>query len=413
MDGYGDWLVSADDHVIEPPHLWQEHVPARWRGRAPRVVVDDDGTSRWEFEGTREAISALSAVAGTPSEEWDPRPMDLERPRFASYNEPRARLEAMDEDRVIASMLFPTYTGFCGRRFITATDKDLALVCVQAYNDWMLDEWSATAPDRFIPLALVPMWDVELAVAEARRAAAKGARAISFSENPSKLGLPSIHDRARRYWDPLFAACVEHAMPLAMHIGSSSEIRSVSPDAPLIEGATFMSLVAQDTVIDWIWSGNLLRFPELRIVLSESGIDWAPPTIERMRRVLYRWRWARSGGTTYEGNPLTGDPRPVDGRTPFGDIPEGLDPLQVFHDSVFLSMVADDSGWAALDYLGTDNVLIETDFPHPDSSFPHSATIVGERLEHLAEDQRAAVLRDNACREFGFTPAPPEALPIG
>jgi len=411
VDDYGDWMISADDHVIEPPHVWQSRVPARYRDRAPKVVVEADGTSRWEFEGRRESISGLSAVAGTSSDEWDPKGMDLTRPRFASYNDPVARLAAMDEDHVIASMLFPTYTGFCGRRFLTADDNDLGLVCIQAYNDWMLDEWSATAPDRFIPLALVPMWDVDLAMTEARRAAAKGARAISFSENPTKLGLPSIHDRGR-YWDPLFRVCVDHGMPLAMHIGSSSEIRIVSPDAPLIEGATFMSLVAQDTMIDWIWSGNLLRFPELRIVLSESGIDWAPSTIERMRRVLHRWRWARSAGSDYEGNPLTGDPRSVDGRTPFGDIPDGLDPLQVFHDSVFLSMVADDSGWAALDYLGTGNVLIETDFPHPDSSYPHSAKIVAERLEHLGADQRAAILRDNACRVFGFEAAPASALPI-
>jgi predicted TIM-barrel fold metal-dependent hydrolase len=256
----------------------------------------------------------------------------------------------------------------------------------------------------------VPMWDGELAAQEARRAAARGAHAIAFSENPSKLGLPSIHDRERR-WDPLFQACAELGLPLAMHIGSSSEIRLASPDAPLIEGASFMVLTAQDTVVDWIWSGNLLRYPELKLVLSESGVAWVPALIEQLRRVLHRWRWAREKETDFEGDVLTGDAKPVGARTPFGDIPEGFDPLEAYHQSIFPCVVADDYGWDALDYLGADNVLIETDYPHPDSFYPKSAVIAKEHLAHLEPGPRRKILRENACRVFNFSPAPASTLP--
>lgn len=411
MDEHGDWVVSVDDHVIEPPHVWQTHVAARYRERAPRVVRGDDGATAWEYEGTRTPVTGMAAVAGTPSDEWDPLPMDITAPRFASYNDPVARAAAMDTDHVIASMLFPTYPRFCGQTFLEADDKDLGLACIQAYNDWMIDEWAGAAPGRFIPLAIVPMWDPDLAATEARRAAAKGARSISFSENPTKLGLPSIHDRDR-HWDPLFQACVDTGMPLSIHIGSSSEIRLVSPDAPLIEGGTLMSLAAQDTVVDWLWSANLLRYPELRVVLSESGIDWLPPTLERMRRVLHRWRWARTPRPDFDGDVLTGDARAVGARTPFGDIPEGYDPLQAFLDSIFVTLLADDTGTQALDYLGSDNVMIETDYPHPDSSFPSSAAIANDLLAHLPDADRAKVLRDNACRVYGVDLPAASTLPI-
>ncbi len=413
MDDYGDWLISTDDHVIEPPHVWLTHLPAKFRDRAPRVIRDaDDGHWKWQFEDKRNVISGLSAVAGTPSSTWDPLPMNLETPRFAAYNSPEARVEAMNEDHVIASMLFPTYGRFCGQTFLEANDKELGLACMQAYNDWMIDEWCASAPGRFIPLAVVPLWDGELAAREARRAAAKGAKSISFTENPSVLGLPSLHDR-NRYWDPLLQACVELGLPLSIHIGSSSRVRLAAPDVPLIEGASFMALAPHETTIDWIWSGNLIRYPELKIVLSESGVAWMPALIERMRRDQHRWRWVRDSDTTFEGDVLTGDPRSRGERSPFGDIPAGFDPLDAYHRSIFPSVVTDDYGWEALDYLGVDNILVETDYPHGDSAFPHSAETIKSNLRHLPEAQRVKILRGNACRVFDFTPPPPSALPIG
>ena len=402
------WLVSVDDHLIEPPDLWQSTVPARYRDRAPKVVRDDDGDWKWEYDGSRRVISGLAAVAGLPSSEWEPLPMNLQEPVFPAYGDPVARLAAMDEDHVIASMVFPTYARFSGSQFLGG-DRELDLVCIQAYNDWITETWAATAPGRLIPLAIVPLWDAELAGREARRVAAKGARSVAFTENPVKLGLPSLHDRDR-FWDPLFGACVDNGLPLSIHVGSSSEVRLVSPDAPLIEGASFLALAALDTVVDWTWSGNLLRYPELKVVLSESGVAWAPALVERMRRDLHRWRWARHSTTTFEGDVLTGDPKPRGERTAFGDIPDGFDPLDTFRQSIFPCVVADDYGWDALDYLGPDNVMIETDYPHADSFFPNSAEIAHKNLSHLSEERRNKILFGNACRVYNFTPAP---APVG
>jgi predicted TIM-barrel fold metal-dependent hydrolase len=408
---YGDWLISVDDHVIEPPHVWLTHLPAKYRDRAPRVIHDpEDSFWKWTFEGRPHVISGLSGVAGLPSSVWEPLPMNLEEPPFAAFHDPVARAEAMNEDHVIASLLFGTFTGFCGRTFLEAEDKELALACIQAYNDWMIDEWAAAAPGRFIPLALAPLWDGELAAAEARRVAAKGAKSISFTENPYSMGLPSLHDQDRP-WDPLFRACVEHGLPLSIHIGSSGRQRLSSPDAPLIEGASFLAIAPLETTVDWIWSGNLLRYPELKIVLSESGISWLPSLIERMRRDQRRWRWVRDSDTTFQGDVLTGDPRPRGARSPFGDIPAGFDPIDTYHQSIFPSVITDDYGWEAIDYLGIDNILVETDYPHGDSAFPHSAKTIAENIRHLPADQQAKLLRENACRVYDFTPAPAASLP--
>jgi predicted TIM-barrel fold metal-dependent hydrolase len=125
-----------------------------------------------------------------------------------------ARLADMDLDGVHAQMCFPSFPGFAGGTFFSAEDKDLAAACVVAWNDFILDEWSAAAPDRFIPMVMVPFWDVEASVAEVQRTAAKGAKAITFTEAPHRLGLPSFHGD---HWDPFLAAAQEAQMPLCLH----------------------------------------------------------------------------------------------------------------------------------------------------------------------------------------------------
>jgi predicted TIM-barrel fold metal-dependent hydrolase len=391
------WIISVDDHVIEPGHVWQTWVPSKQRDAAPKLVRDDAGDA-WVYDGKRQPLTGLSAVAGTPKDTWSPAPLDFAR-LDPMYCDPKARAKAMDRDGVIAALLFPSFPRFCGQTFLEASDKDVALVCVQAYNDWMVREWSAAAPGRFIPLGLIPLWDADLAAAEVRRAAAMGVKSIAFSENPSKLGLPSIHD-ADRYWDPLFAACAETGLPLSIHIGSSSALMKTADDSPLIVSLSLSPMNAIVTLIDWLHSGVLLRFPDLNLSLAEGGIGWLPWAIERVRRDVDRQQWARSGDFT--GNILTGDMR--QSGSAFGDTPT-FDPFEVFQKQVYGCMLADDYGWEALSYLGYDNVMVETDFPHSDSSFPNSAELANKHLAGLSEEDRHKVLVGNACRVFNFTPA--------
>src|SRR6202789_2363667 len=213
-----EWLISVDDHVLEPGHVWQDRMAAKHRDQAPRLVRDAEGEA-WLYEGRRMVTPGLGAVAGKTREEFSFEPITYDQMRPGCYDSV-ARLEDMDRAGVLASMCFPSFPRFCGQVFNEAKDRELALLCVQAYNDWMIDEWCGRAPGRYIPLTLIPLWDPVLAAAEVRRTAAKGSRAVSFSENPAMLGLPTIQSRDG-HWDPLMAACEETETIVCMHIGSS------------------------------------------------------------------------------------------------------------------------------------------------------------------------------------------------
>src|SRR5881397_171344 len=212
-------MVSIDDHVIEPPDMYKGHVPAKWLDEVPKVVRNDAGVDEWVFQGEKTATPfGMAATVGWPQEEWgfDPGSYTELRPGCFDVHE---RVRDMSVNGVLASMCFPTMAGFNARTFSEAGDKELSLVMLQAYNDWHIDEWCAEYPGRFIPLSLPPIWDPELMAAEVRRVAAKGVHAVTFSEDPSKLGWPSLHSE---HWDPFYKACVENDMVICLHIGSSS-----------------------------------------------------------------------------------------------------------------------------------------------------------------------------------------------
>ena len=145
MNDYKDWMISVDDHVIEPPDLWERHITPKYRDAAPKVVCND-GLWQWELEGKRKVITGLVAVAGTPSTEWDPMPMNLGNPPAAGSGDPKVRLAAMDQDHIIASLIFPTFANSCGQTFLDTADNDLALACIRAYNDWMIDHAFVVVP---------------------------------------------------------------------------------------------------------------------------------------------------------------------------------------------------------------------------------------------------------------------------
>ena len=166
-----------------------------------------------------------------------------------------------------ASLPFPTFPRFCGQTFLEGNDMELGLACVQAYNDWMVEEWCAPSGGALLPLCIIPMWDAELAAAEVLRNAARGVRAVCFSEIPTHLGLPSIHTG---FWDPFFAACNDTGTTMCMHIGSSSKMPSTSTDAPPAVGSTLTYMNAAMSLTDWLMSGVFERFPRLRFGFMES-----------------------------------------------------------------------------------------------------------------------------------------------
>ena len=292
-----DWLVSVDDHAIEPPNVWLDRLPARYHDVAPRMVQTDGGEA-WQYEDKQIPTSGLSVAAGKRHEDFSPDPVPFSEMRPGAYDSV-ARLADMDQAGILASLCFPSFPRFCGQIFWEAKDKELAALCVRAYNDWMIDEWCGSAPGRYIPLVIIPLWDPPAAAKELERCAAKGATSFAFSENPEPLGLPTIHDPSR-YWDPVLAAAQDLQMVVSMHVGSSSTMPSISSNAPALASLTFGASRAAATMLSWLFSDYFQRMPGLKIALSEGNIGWMPYFIERAEQVVDRQRhWIKKSKTEF------------------------------------------------------------------------------------------------------------------
>ncbi|MFI0408029.1 amidohydrolase family protein [Actinomadura sp. 3N508] len=395
-----NWLISVDDHVIEPGHVWTDRVPAKYRDVAPRLVQDAEHGEVWVYEDRKVPSSGLAASAGRKKEEFTPNAIPYSEMRAGCYDSV-ARLEDMDRAGILASLCFPSVPRFCGQLFWEAEDKELAMLCVQAYNDFMIDEWCGSAPGRYIPLVIVPLWDPKAAAKEIERTAAKGARGVAFSENPAPLGLPTIHD-PKRYWDPLFAAAQETELIVCMHVGSSSTMPKISPNSPFMANMTWGANRTSGALLEWLFSGIFQRFTNLKIALSEGNIGWIPYFLERAEQVLDHQRAWIQRGEAFGGS--------LEGKHAVGSLDlDNFDLRQTYHDHVFGCFIDDVHGIRNLDVIGEDNVMIETDYPHSDSTWPDCIKLAQERLADIDPQVAYKVLRGNAERVFRFTPADPPA----
>lgn len=393
-------IVSPDDHVVEPADLWTSRLPARYRDTGPRVVrergrtelidgnfeyiQDDDGkpVDVWHYEDARVATTLPAASVGYDVDDISVEVMTFDQMRPGCFDQ-AARLDDMDVAGVEASLCFPNlFVRFCGQRFLFGQDKDLALLCVQAYNDFMVEQWCAGSGGRLIPLGIVPLWDVELATAEVERMAARGMHAMCFSEIPPFLGLPSIHSG---YWDPFFAACQATETVIMMHIGSSSKMPLTSIDAPPAVYSTLPAVNSAMSMVDWLFSGVLVRFPEIKVGMAECQAGWVPYFLQRADEV-----WETHRGWSGVEDTL---PEP---------------PSTYFPGRIYCSIFGDEVALANLDRIGEDNLMFETDYPHNDSSWPHCLEVGRKATSSLAPAAAEKILRGNARRLFGLDrdPAP-------
>ncbi len=384
-------IVSVDDHVIEPAHVWQDRLPDKYKDVGPRVVQrkgnmtfvggvfsyepDDDGAlgDWWVYEDKQVPQTRLSAAVGFPRDEVKVVPITYEEMRPGCY-EPKARVEDMEVNHVEASLCFPSFPRFCGQTFMEASDRDLALLCVQAYNDWMVEEWCGGSDGRLIPLVIIPLWDASLAADEVRRNADRGVHAVCFSEIPPYLGLPSVHDKDG-YWEPFVAACEETATVICMHIGSSSKMPSTSPDAPPAVGSTLTFNNAMASLSDWLFSGLLVEHPDVRLAYSEGQIGWIPYILERADKV---WEDNRGWGGVAD------------------KVPEK--PSTYYYRQIYGCFFDDEVGLANLERVGVDNITFETDYPHSDSTWPHTKEVGLKLMGHLPADTIRKIVRGNAIR---------------
>jgi predicted TIM-barrel fold metal-dependent hydrolase len=286
--------------------------------------------------------------------------------------DPKARVEDMQMNHVEASLCFPSFPRFCGQTFTEAKDRELGEACVYAYNDWMVEEWCGDSGGRLIPLTIIPLWDAELAAAEVRRNAARGVHAVCFSEIPAHLGLPSIHSG---HWDPFFAACEETDTVINMHIGSSSRMPQTSADAPTGVAATLSFGNAMNSMSDWLFSGKLVQFPTLKLAYSEGQIGWIPYILERADTV---WEEHRAWAGTQDL------------------IPEP--PSTYYYRQIYGCFFRDQHGLDSIDKVGVDNTTFETDYPHTDSTWPHTKKVAEELTLGMDPVVVRKIMRGNAIR---------------
>jgi predicted TIM-barrel fold metal-dependent hydrolase len=389
-----DWLVSVDDHLYEPPNLWQDRVPSRYRDMAPRVEHTADGEF-WVYEDTRVPTGVgLGARAGKTYEELRPDPIRFSEMRPGCYDA-TARIGDMDAAGIISSLCFPSYPRFCGQLFWEAKDKELALLCVQAYNDWVIEEWCAFAPDRLLPLTLIPLWDSRLAAAELERCAAMGSHTFAFSENPEPLGLPTIND-PDRFWEPVMSVANDSGMVVSMHTGSSSTMPQINRHSGFMANLTWGANRTSGAMLAWLFSGYFQAYPNLKIALSEGEVGWIPYVLERAEYV-YRvdHHWVDKGLTL-------GGMGGAAGGIPF----EGeLEIRELYLEHVFGCLIDDSVGLRNLDTIGENNVMYETDYPHSDTTWPDSLKLARERLNaaNLSTEVQYKILRGNAERLYQFS----------
>jgi predicted TIM-barrel fold metal-dependent hydrolase len=383
-------LVDVDAHVVEPPQLWSSRLPARLRNIGPRIeyapagqvelvdgrYVETPGTEGpnvawWVYEDARTQIKRYIASAGVPADEVTNEGIDYPDMRPGCW-QPAERVADMDVNGVQAQMCFPNYPRFCGQIFLWGKDKELSKLCVEAYNDWMVEEWCGGSGGRLIPLCIVPLWDVDLAVAEVRRNAARGVHAVAFSELPAYLGLPSLHSR---YWDPFFQACAETGTVLSMHIGSGTKTPQTSADAPGAVGATIIFGNSVASMTDFLFSGVLHRFPALKLLYAEAQIGWIPYLLERIDDVWETHRGWANGQLNCPERPST-----------------------YYYRQIHSCFFKDSVGVELLDKAGLDNVMFETDYPHQDGTWPHSREAAAMQFGHLPQPSIDKIARGNAIR---------------
>jgi predicted TIM-barrel fold metal-dependent hydrolase len=364
-------IISVDDHLIEHPRVWSDRLPAKYREAGPQIVKDDNGNDLWKFEGEMHAQIGLNAVAGKEQVDFGMEPLRFDDMIPGCYD-PSARVLDMDLDGVTAALCFPSFPGFAGRIFMQAKDKDLALECVKAWNDFSIDEWAAHAPGRLIPLAMLPTWDPHASAVEIERVAAKGARAVTFPENPAPLGLPSFHTDA---WEPVFSALEAADMPMCLHFGSSSFTPGFSPEAPWVVAISLFATNLMWTTSDLLFSGALQRHPDLKIVLAEGGIGWLPYIVERCDYSWDRHRW-------------------------YQDIDRETKPSDLFREHFYGCFIDDVHGVNNRYEIGLERITFEVDYPHSDSNWPNTRKRATETFKDVPDDEVRQIVELNARRIF-------------
>jgi predicted TIM-barrel fold metal-dependent hydrolase len=377
---FRDWVIDADTHITEPGDLWTRRLPAKFQARAPRIVRNPENQwDVWQIGDSSPLVPVgFTAVAGWP-EPFPSAPRNMDEVPRAAYDA-EARLAYMDSIGIWAMAIYPNVGGFGSQAFLKLADAELMLACVVAYNDFLL-EWISPDPRRFIPICAMPFWDIEASVRELERCAKLGHKGVLFTGEPQTHGMPLLGDR---HWDPFWAAAVDHDLPVSFHIGtggfgdfSKERMATTGPGATNAVVAVGLFVDNGKQLVDLLLSGVLARHPRVRVVSVESGIGFLPFVLEAC-------------DYTFEYSDVRRQ------RPEFT-----LKPSEYFRRQVYGCYFFEEfAPQHLLDAIGVDNVLFETDYPHPVCLFGNVREKIDAGLRGQPEAVRRKLLFDNAAKLY-------------
>jgi uncharacterized protein len=368
-------FMSVDDHVQEPPEVWTQRLSkAKWGDRIPHIERQADGSEHWVVDGQKLPLPGV-ALAGAAMADRAREPQRWEEVPKVAYA-PAERLTAMDVDGVDYSVLYPTVAGLAGETFGRLTDPELELACVQAYNDWLIEEW-ASVSKRFIPQCIAPLFPVEATVNEIKRAVAKGHTGVIYPSVPMMLrDVPHINEAV---YDPIWATCQDLEVPVCFHAGASRAIQfppyaGFSPQLSAAMEAITRPVSSVLVVANFLYSRILFRFPKLKVVFAETSLAWGAYEMELADHQFERQRLHTEG---YD-----------------------MKPSELFRRQCYLTGWFDKTGLQTRYYIGLDNLLWATNFPLATSTWPTSRDIIGRCFEGVSDDERRQVLVGNAAKLY-------------
>lgn len=369
-------VISADNHIIEAPNCFVDHVPAAFKDRAPRIVRGDDGGDGWSFDGRATSTFGLNAVAGRPFKDYKAKGLTFEEILPGNYDG-AAHIEDMRKDGVDAAVIFPYY----GLQTYIVEDREFGLVLMRAYNDWLIEDFCSAGPDRLIALALLPVDDgMEATTAEFERVVAKGAKAVFvpyFAKKP-------FHDR---YYDPLWKLAADASIPVHIHrtMGGKAPSEAQSTPSPEAEAGLNIAGMVQryftgvTPFTNMVFTGVFERFPTLKFVDAEVNGGWLPFWLQMMQQVFDRQRhWANA--------PLKTDPRELLGRNLF---------VSVLDDYLYFEQAKSDPVIASAG-------MFSTDYPHSTTLFPHTQEYIAKLSVGMDAETKHQILAGNAQRVYNL-----------
>lgn len=386
-------VVDIDAHYTEPPDLWTSRAPSKWKDRVLHVETMDEGLEAW-FIDDRYVSKIGPQVIDRDGEKQRGRTSlaRLSDMSISGTSTP-ARLTVMDEHGIQAQLLYPNVVGFGSSRLMAIKrDEALRLFHVTAYNDAMA-VIQQESKGRLYPQGVLPLWDINLTLAEMKRCREQlGLTGFAMSDNPQDFGMPAL---SAPEWAPFFSACVDYQVPVNFHVGSGSSDVSEGwwgglPDGlgnmkvtpPTLAAYFSVSMFMNNfrVIVNLILSGTLDRYPTLNFVSVESGVGWIPFVLASLEYTF---------DEIFSAND----------RSRFS-----LRPREYFQRQIYASYWFENSRAVDtfLEEIGADNLMFETDYPHPQALYPNVREKIEETLAHHPEPVQKKVLYENAERVYGI-----------